>query len=283
VTAFTPPRRPLAAVLHRHPALLAILLIVAASPVSLALPSVAVIVEDKKAPGLFGWGKTTPAILTAVESALEAGLASSGSVRVITRSRLDDILKEQGLAYRNVVNDRAALGRLIGADLLVVASLLENEQRTHRETVSAYGLRETQTTYSSAAALNVKMLDVESGTVLAQRAFTEEMPQSLSALQQVLLQASTWLRGTPAAALRVAPAKHAVKIEPKSSGREIRGLDVLVDGNFTANTPVTLQLETGVREISLRRAGVVVWSNRVRISGNLAIEPELSPSLSPPR
>jgi hypothetical protein len=275
VTPFKSPRRALAAALHRHPALLAILLILAASSASLALPSVAVIVEDKKAPGLFGWGKTTPAILTAVESALEAGLASSSSVRVITRSRLDDILKEQGLAYKNVVNDRTALGRLIGADFLVIASLLENEQRTHRETISAYGLRETQTTYSSTAALNVKMLDVESGTVLAQRAFTEEMPQSLSALEQVLLQASTWLRGTPAAALRVAPAKHTVKIEPKSSGREIRGLDVLVDGNFTANTPVTLQLETGVREISLRRAGVVVWSNRVRISGNLAIEPEL--------
>ncbi len=266
-----------------HPALLAILLLVAVGPCSLALPSVAVIVEDKKAPGFLGLGKTSQATLTTIESSLEGGLASAGSVRVITRSRLDDILKEQGLAYRNVVDDRAALGRLIGADFLVVASLLENEQRTHRETVSAYGLRETQITYSSAAALNVKMLDVESGTVLAQRAFTEEMPQSLSSLEQVLLQASTWLRGTPATALRVAPAKHTVKIEPKSSGREIRGLDVLVDGNFTANTPVTVQLETGIREISLRRAGVVVWSNRVRVSGNLTIEPELFPSSSPQR
>lgn len=271
MTSFKPPQTT-----YGHFAVLAILLMVAASPVSMALPSAAVIVEDQKAPGLFGSGKTTPAIITAVESALEAGLASSGSVRVITRSRLDDILKEQGLAYRNVVNDRAALGRLIGADFLVVASLLENDQSTHRETISAYGLRETQTTYSSAAALNVKMLDVETGTVLAQRAFTEEMPQSLAALDQVLLQAGTWLQRTPASGWRVPPAAHTVRIEPKSAGRDIRGLDVLVDGNFTANTPVTLQLETGVREISLRRAGVVVWSNRVRISGDLAIEPELT-------
>ena len=188
MTLFKPPHS-----LLGHSALLAILLLVAVGPVCSALPSAAAIVEDQKAPGLFGLGKTTPAILTAVESALEAGLASSGSVRVITRSRLDDILKEQGLAYRNVVNDRAALGRLIGADFLVVASLLENDQRTHRETISAYGLRETQTTYSSAAALNVKMLDAESGTVLAQRAFTQEMPQSLAALEQVLLQAGAWL------------------------------------------------------------------------------------------
>ena len=261
-------------------ALLAIMLLVASSPLSVAAPAAAVIVEDKKAPGFLGLGKTSPATLTAMESALESGLASSGSVRLITRSRLDNILQEQGLAYKNVVNDRAALGRLIGADFLVIASLLENDQRTHRETISAYGLRETKTTYSSVAAINVKMLDVESGTVLAQRGFAQEMPQSIDALDRVLQEASAWLRGTPASGLRLAPAKHTLKIEPKSAGRAIRGLDVLIDGNFTANTPATLELEGGVREVSLKRAGAVLWSNRVRLMGDLVIEPEL-PSGSP--
>ena len=60
MTLFKPPHS-----LLGHSALLAILLLVAVGPVCSALPSAAVIVEDQKAPRLFGLGKTTPAILTA--------------------------------------------------------------------------------------------------------------------------------------------------------------------------------------------------------------------------
>ena len=45
-------------------------------------------------------------------------------------------------AYNNIVNDRARLGRLVGADVLLVVSITKNRITQTRESITAYGMTE---------------------------------------------------------------------------------------------------------------------------------------------
>ena len=157
------------------------------------IPSVAVLVQDKTPPGLFGWNKAGAGTLASIESAMQKGLGSSGKYSVLTRSQFDAILAEQNLAYKNVVNNRARLGRLSGTDYIVVAELISDRKDTRHERITAYGFSETQTTLSSEAQLAVGVMDVSSGAVVTQQAFAASIPDSHRALPAVLDQTAVWL------------------------------------------------------------------------------------------
>jgi hypothetical protein len=239
------------------------------------LPKVAVVVQDKTPPGFLGWNKASAGTLSSIEAALQTGLAAAGDCTVLTRSQFDTILAEQDLAYKTVVNNHARLGQLIGTDYIVVGQLISDIKNTDRKTISAYGISETQTSLSSQAQVAVSILHVPSGAVVAQQQFAESLPGSHEALTTVLQQAANWLATF---LFRVSPSEgslHQIRIAPTSRGRAIRGLDVLVDGSFQANTPATLDLESGVREITLKRGDKILWSNRLRVSRDFAVEPEL--------
>ena len=47
----------------------------------------------------------------------------ASGVSLVSRRHLEKILSEQGFAYNIVVNERARLGRLAGADILLVSTL----------------------------------------------------------------------------------------------------------------------------------------------------------------
>lgn len=247
------------------------------------IPSVAVLVQDKTPPGLFGWNKAGAGTLASIESAMQKGLGSSGKYSVLTRSQFDAILAEQNLAYKNVVNNRARLGRLSGTDYIVVAELISDRKDTRHERITAYGLSETQTTLSSEAQLAVGVMDVSSGAVVTQQAFAASIPDSHRALPAVLDQTAAWL-----GALRLRPEIEGgggfkVRIAPLVSGSEARGLDIFIDGNFEANTPATLPLEGGIREITIKQADKTLWSNRTKVTRDLVIATDLTSSISPPR
>ena len=70
----------------------------------------------------------------------------------------------------------------------------------------------------------------------------------------------TWLRGSPSRQLRL-----------------------LIDGNFEANTPATLPLEGGIREITIKQADKTLWSNRTKVTRDLVIATDLTASILPPR
>jgi predicted ATPase len=98
-------------------------------------PALAVIAEDLS-------GEVGEGGLEMVESLAEAGVMESTGVSLVSRRHLEKILSEQGLAYNNVVNDRARLGRLAGADILLIVSIAKNRVTQSRESVSAYGITE---------------------------------------------------------------------------------------------------------------------------------------------
>jgi len=222
-------------------------------------------------------GNVDPGSLQMVESSAEAALMEARGVKLISRRHLEKILAEQGLAYENIVNDRARLGQLAGADVLMVVSITENNAGAHRETISAYGFTENKVTPYSSAEILVKGLSVATGEVVVQRQFNKRLTSSSRALDSCAQEMKKSLvrldlsSAKPSAALT----RHQIIIRPTSNGQDLQGLDLYIDGNFVGNTPITTDVEEGVRDIALRQRDNTIWNNRVRITGPMWLKPEL--------
>ena len=238
-------------------------------------PAVAVLVQDKTDPGFLGWSKAGAGTLSAIEAALQKGLSASASFEVLTRSQFDAVLAEQDLSYKNVVNDRARLGQLRGTDYIVIAALQSDRKNTRGERVSAYGITETQTTLSSEASLGVAILDVSSGKVVEQKNFSADISDNHEALPLALEHAATWLSSLRLQRQEGHGGMFSLRVAPSINGTQARGFDVFIDGNFESNTPAQLSVDGGVREITIKRADKTLWSNRVRVTRDLVLEPDL--------
>lgn len=234
-------------------------------------PALAVIAEDLS-------GETDSGALEMVESLAEAGVMETDGVSLVSRRHLEKILAEQGLAYNNIVNDRARLGRLAGADLLLVVSITKNRITQTRESVSAYGMTENIVRSRSDAGITVKALEVESGRIVAQRQFVKRADnrRALDACAAEMKSALSKIPfGNLSASRNEEVPRHKVLIKPTSGGQELQGLDLFIDGNFVGNTPITTDVEEGVREVSLRQGGRNLWSNRVQVLKEIWLTPEL--------
>lgn len=233
-------------------------------------PSLAVITEDLS-------GETDSGGLEMVESLAEAGVMESPGVALLSRRHLEKVLAEQGLAYNNIVNDRARLGRLAGADLLLVVSITKNRIMQTRESVSAYGMTENIVRSRSDAGITVKALEVQSGRIVAQRQFVNraDTRRALDACAAEMKATLSKIRFANLAAQAEDIPRHKVLIKPTAGGQEIQGLDLFIDGNFVGNTPITTDVEEGVREVSLRQGGRNLWSNRVQVLKEIWLTPEL--------
>jgi hypothetical protein len=233
-------------------------------------PSLAVITEDLS-------GETDSGGLEMVESLAEAVVMESPGVALLSRRHLEKVLAEQGLAYNNIVNDRARLGRLAGADLLLVVSITKNRIMQTRESVSAYGMTENIVRSRSDAGITVKALEVQSGRIVAQRQFVNraDTRRALDACAAEMKATLSKIRFANLAAQAEDIPRHKVLIKPTAGGQEIQGLDLFIDGNFVGNTPITTDVEEGVREVSLRQGGRNLWSNRVQVLKEIWLTPEL--------
>jgi hypothetical protein len=242
----------------------------AAAPLHAKNPSLAVITEDLT-------GEVGEGGIEMVESLAEAGISRAAGITLISRRHLEKLLAEQGLAYSNVVNDRARLGRLVGADILLVVGILKNRVTQTRESVTAYGITENIVRSQSDAALSVKALEVESGRILAQRQFAKRNTGNRRALDDCAAQMESALETLSFGDLAgdVEVPRHKVVIKPTNGGTDLQGLDLFIDGNFVGNTPITTDVEEGVREVSLRKGPNTLWSNRVQVLKEIWLTPEL--------
>lgn len=233
-------------------------------------PTLAVITEDLS-------GEVGDGGIEMVESLAESGISRAPGLTLISRRHLEKILSEQGLAYNNIVNDRARLGRLAGADILLVVSITKNRITQTRESVSAYGMTENIVRSQSDAAIAVKALEVESGRILAQRQFATRKGDNRRALDECAAKMESALGSMDFGDLakETELPRHKVVIKPIAGGMDIQGLDLFIDGNFIGNTPITTDVEEGVREVSLRKGGNTLWSNRVQILKEVWLSPDL--------
>lgn len=242
----------------------------AANPLFAKDPSLAVITEDLS-------GEVGDGGIEMVESLAESGISRAPGVSLISRRHLEKLLSEQGLAYNNIVNDRARLGRLVGADILLVVSITKNRITQTRESISAYGMTENIVRSQSDAAIAVKALEVESGRILAQKQFAKRNNGNRRALDECAAKMESTLESLTFDELAkdTALPRHKVVIKPTSNGADMQGLDLFIDGNFIGNTPITTDIEEGVREVALRKGGNTLWNNRVQILKEVWLTPDL--------
>lgn len=221
---------------------------------------------------------TEPGSMEQVESAVEEGLMKKKGVSVITRRHLEKILSEQGLAYQNIVNDRARLGNLCGATVLFIVSVDKNEVSKYSQDVSAYGMTERQIHYSSAARISVSAVDVSTGKILLKRAYSKRSDSNSSALESCVVDVKSDMSNISIQdiASNDQAERHKLVIKPMRNGQEVFGLDLLVDGNFVGNTPFTTDAEDGIHAISIQKGSQVLWNNRVQVHRDVWLNPELS-------
>ena len=243
---------------------------VGASALQAKDPSLAVITEDLS-------GEVGDGGIEMVESLAESGISRAPGVSLISRRHLEKLLSEQGLAYNNIVNDRARLGRLVGADVLLVVSITKNRITQTRESITAYGMTENIVRSQSDAAIAVKALEVESGRILAQRQFAKRNSGNRRALDECAAQMESALPSISFGEIAKDDEvpRHKVVIKPTAGGNDMNGLDLFIDGNFIGNTPITTDVEEGVREVALRKGGNTLWNNRVQILKEVWLTPEL--------
>jgi hypothetical protein len=241
-----------------------------ASALQAKAPSLAVITEDLS-------GEVGEGGIEMVESLAESGISRAPGISLISRRHLEKLLSEQGLAYNNIVNDRARLGRLVGADILLVVSITKNRITQTRESITAYGMTENIVRSQSDAAIAVKALEVESGRILAQRQFAKRNNGNRHALDECAAKMESALESMTFDELAkdTSVPRHKVVIKPTANGGDMQGLDLFIDGNFIGNTPITTDVEEGVREVALRKGENTLWSNRVQILKEVWLTPDL--------
>ena len=233
--------------------------------------SVAVFTEDLS--GGVGEGS-----LRTIESTSEAALCQLPQITLVTRTNLNKLLAEQELAYRNIVNDRARLGRLFGVEVLLIVSITKANTARFSTTNSAFGITETIVHINSDAAIAMKALEVETGRILTQCQFSKSNKGNGRALEDCMLQLESTIKKLSFDKMsnKLRLVVHKLTVKPTSGVNVINGLDLFVDGNFVGNTPLTTEVEEGVHEVTLRKGGRNLWSNRIRIVKEVSISPNLS-------
>lgn len=126
---------------------------VCSSALAGAIPKVAVIAEDQS-------GEANIAQLEMVESHARSGVLDSSSCNLIGRRHIEKILDQSGSAYKTLVNDKVMLGRLTGADILIVATVLKNSSKKRSEEISAYGMTERRVFTISDAEISLKVIAI---------------------------------------------------------------------------------------------------------------------------
>ena len=99
-----------------------------------------------------------------VASLLTTELVKSGAYKVIERSQLQSILKEQNLSTSGVVaaQDAAKLGKVLGVSALVTGTVTEFTVNTRSKGIMGIGKKTT----TGKVALTVRMIDATTGEIL---------------------------------------------------------------------------------------------------------------------
>jgi hypothetical protein len=118
----------------------------------------------------------------------------------------------------------------------------------------------------------VEALKVESSCILAQRQFAKRNSGNCRALDECAAQMESALPSISFGELAKDDEvpRHKVVIMPTAGGNDMNGLDL-----FIGNTPITTDVEEGVREVALRKGTNTLWSNRVQILKEVWLTPEL--------
>jgi hypothetical protein len=239
-------------------------------------------------------GSELPRIGFLAHEILSRFLYNVPGIQLVTRDRLDRILREQGApgVGRALVSPKglSQIGLTLKADAIVTGAVIryDIERRTFKGGVAFGNAHAAMDTHRMSVSLQV--IDVSTGLVRFSRTYdtkrVDEYAQASSAphrpveranelLFDLIEQAGSDLRkalGEVAKGLSIAG--QLVQVPVKTSPQ---GASVLVDGVFAGTTPLRLDLMMGIQDIRIEQAGYEPWHNRVRIEPGMRIDLALVP------
>ncbi len=224
-------------------------------------------------------GKNLQNIEEASTEVLSTLLFKTGKFNVVERTKLKSIITEQGFTMSGLVDstkNAVQVGKLLGADFLVTGAVLNYGEKTVR--FKGYGI--TTEKIVSELNLNVKILDMNTGNIeyasllSAQDEVVNTDNNTTSSdfserklLQKALESAVKEISVQMAAKKGVVPEK--VNVQFYSTPE---GADVEINNVFYGNTPVTLQLSTGLHHVRISRGGYGPWEKTINASEGLVVK-----------
>lgn len=216
---------------------------------------------------------------------LENALVRIPKITVIERQRVDAMMLENDFgAFSGLVDGNAAtrLGRMLGASVIVMGTVLRVDATTREFT--GYGVATRNTAVN--ASIRVRAVDIATGAIVAsevvdgQKVYTAsqfggvtDSDVAFAVLEVALAKITANERFLSSLAGGGGAGQTAsIAITPRPEG-----CDCLVDGIFRGNTPITLELPTGKpATIRLERAGYVAWERAVVPGQVPTVSPELA-------
>lgn len=238
-------------------------------------------------------GASLPEIGSAACDIVTSFLFNMPWLTVVTRERLDTILREQQLNPTRLSTEGVSrVGHLVDADAIVTGSVTRYD--VERRTYNGYGTTILSDTYRMS--INLQVIDIDSGIVRFSKEFTTEntkaYPDARSAPQKPLSREAELLQG-----LLVSQASEGVQQALREIGSGVdragklisipisttpAGAEITINNIYYGKTPTRLDLSVGVHEIELRLPGYAPWRHRVNVVPGAGIEVVLSPQAQGP-
>lgn len=233
-------------------------------------------------------GERLPDVGAAACDLVTSFLFNMPKVTVVTRDRLQSILREQQLNPTQMSTaGKSRVGRLVDADALVTGSVSRYD--VERRTVRYRNTSMLSDTYRMS--INLQIIDIDSGVIKFSKDYDVERvtpyPDARSAPSRPLSRESELLRellehqareGVQTALRQITSGlDRAGKLIAVAVRSKPEGADVTVSGIYYGKTPLDLDLSLGVHEVEMKLPGYAPWRHRVNVGPDSTIEAVLSP------
>lgn len=218
---------------------------------------------------------------------MENALVKVSGLTVVERQRVDAMMLESDFgAFSGLVDGTAAtrLGKMMGANVIVMGTVMRVDSNV--KMFNGYGISSRQSIVT--ASVRVRALDIVSGSVIAseivegsrsypesQFGGTSDSDVAYAVIANAMEKLNANEKFLSAIAGRSAVDSKVVRIEIAPIPT---GCDVLVDGKFRGNAPLTLEFPSS-SAITLRfeKSGYQPWERAIVPGQVPSIRPELTP------
>jgi curli biogenesis system outer membrane secretion channel CsgG len=234
-------------------------------------------------------GHNLPSIGRVAHDVLNGYLVGLPSVSVVTRDKLDSVLKEQDLGSSGLVGNRAKstqLAGLLGADYMITGAVLQYDVEHRR--FNSFGVNTITAFHRMKVSLQI--VDLETARLSFSKTYDLEYKDASRSgtysnsnyfggrerdvLDLLVKQASGDLQDAVLAHTGVKAPGTMLKIPVTSVPP---GADIEINGVYIGSTPADVEMEEGVQLLKVVLPGYRPWERKVKVSADLRVSAALAP------
>jgi hypothetical protein len=207
--------------------------------------------------------------------------------KLIERQRLDQMLVEGEFAAKSMLVDEDTafrLGQVLGANTVVLGSIRSIVEE--RKTFKGYGIRTENVEVTGK--INIRAINLQSMEIIRSRTFEDTVTfsgsnfggastsdvaqQVIDGIMEKVAEDEEFLK----AIAGIEDVPEVQNVEVKISSTPV-GADVLIDGGYVGNTPMSIPLPADATvTLTLQMPGHTEWSRPLKIREGMSITPTLA-------